>query len=612
MAVEPEDSYRSESEYQKKQLTKIEIVEKWSARIDSARRVKQGWANRFKVDALYQYYEGFQHAYNDSIDQPYVVNMIYATIEQKLPSMLFDNPTFTLRPRPYGSEFNFDESSKRSQLKEDTLNFLCSRPEYGLSDKHELAVLDAFFGFGVLETGYSEERMVNPLLSEDDDNALNNIYCKQIPFDTFFVAPNANWDLSTGKWWGYFEWVPAENLKAYSKNLTVTLSAMEKAEGDFADSSGRINTSDGYTDEIPPPGCVKLWFIEDFVKMERIVLCLDAATGADCLLKRTPMKHSRISTLRYGKRRKGWYPLPPVFNWLSPQDEINDIRQTHRIHRKRFSRKYAILDSSIDPEELDKFQFGPDGTCFMVKRENSIRAVEDAGLDTANQVSLSVSYDDMNRVSGSSNEERGVADRQTATQSSIINNRAQIRESKVLLRVGNFLTNFGRNALRAAGEAKAAFWISSKIPEGLLGEIKDVQLTWKRVPPQIFQTEDYDLEIYVGSISPVYQQADKKTFMEFLALITQYEILAMSPALLREAAYRVGYKNSAVLKQFQELATLAALGRLNQAKAAAAPPQQMEGSQPGQLAQQQVDSSTPPDGQSIMNTIFNRQGVQAD
>lgn len=604
--------------YRRKQATKVTFINEWLAKIGAAKRVKQGWSNRFKIDMLYQYYEGFQTFIdNGEIVQPYVINLIYSTIEQKLPSMLFDNPNFTLRPRPYGTEMNLDEAIPLVQTKEDALNFISSRAEFGLSDKHELAVLDAFFGFGVIETGYSDERVANPNVSATDKNPLNNLYCKQIPFDTFYVAANANWDLSTGKWWGYWEWVPADDLKKYSRNLVVTLGAAEAYENDFANTgysdtgSGKIPLDDGYHDNVAPAGCVKVWFIEDFDNMERLTFCFDNCSDGDQLLLKEKLDASKISVLRYGKRRKGWYPLPPVYNWISPQDEINDIHQTYRIHRKRFSRKYAIPDA-MDDGEVDKFIAGGDGTCFKVpKAEDRPVPIEDAGLDTANQASLSISYNDMNRITGSTDEERGVADRQTATQSAIINNRAQIRDSKQTLRVANFLTSVSRNILRALGKAPGSFWVSSRLPEGLLGEMKQA-LQWKKVPSRIFKTEDYDIDLSVSSISPIYQAQDKKIFMEFLAILTQYEILSMSPGLIREAAYRLGYKNSTVLKQFQELAQLAAIGRVVQAKAQLGPAGigGQQPSAPGQLPQQQTDASTPPDSQSIMNLVFNRQGVQ--
>ena len=184
--------------------TKAELSRKWEGRLMAADRVYQAWRNRFKCEVMYQYYEGFQHLIEqDQNNLPYVVNLIYANIEEKLPNMLFDSPSFVLRPHPYGDN-DTDDSMKMTGVKEDALNFVCGRPEYGLNDKHELAVLDAFFGFGVLETDYSSKRQFNPSLNKSKNDPLDNLYCKQIPFDHFRVSALANWDLSQGKWYGYF------------------------------------------------------------------------------------------------------------------------------------------------------------------------------------------------------------------------------------------------------------------------------------------------------------------------------------------------------------------------------------------------------------------------
>src|SRR5712671_577539 len=106
---------------------------------------------------LYQYYEGFQWLSAEEDNRPYVINMIFSTIETKLPNLLFDNPTFSVRSRPKGVTYNEDAAEKLSQAKEDALNYVCNRREFGLGDKHELASLDSFFGFGIMEVGTSKE-----------------------------------------------------------------------------------------------------------------------------------------------------------------------------------------------------------------------------------------------------------------------------------------------------------------------------------------------------------------------------------------------------------------------------------------------------------------------
>lgn len=595
-------------------LTKSEVAAKWINRWESADRVYQAWAHRFKVPVLYQYYEGFQHLIEqDENNRAYVVNLIYSTIEQKLPNLLLDNPTFVLRPHPFGASYDYDKSIPLTQTKEDTLNYICQREEFGLNDKHELAILDAFFGYGVLEIDYSKERIYNPSLNSERNDPLENLYCKQIPFDTFRVSAGANWDLSTGKWWGYYEYVPYSQLQKYVKSGQITKPPFD-ADNDGMDFAslpivdGQVVVGEKMMD-FPPSGAIKILKIEDFESGKRLILCPDNAELGDRLLEEDDFDTSIFSVLRFGKRRRGWYPLPPVFQWLCPQDEINDIRQTQKIHRKRFSRKYGVLDNAVDPGELDKFLYGPDGQIFKVKKpvNEAIGLVADGPLDTSNDESMRVSYGDLDRVSGATSNLTPTPDRETATGAAITSQRASVRESKEIIRVSNFLCSFARNTLRALKNVPSSFWVKTKVPEALLAELNTQNFKWKQVDSSLFKTEDYSVDIQISSISPIYQQEDKKTFLEFLAVLSQYEILSISPALLREAAYRIGYKNSSVLNEFQQLAQLAMLGKINMAKqqvSATGAPQP----QAGQLPQAQLAQSTPPNLENIRNMLFGLQG----
>lgn len=617
-----EPRYSSESDYKDKQKSKGELAHKWKSNIEAGWRVKRAWMNRFSIEKLYQFYEGYQWQ-PDTTDQdrPFVVNMIFASIETKLPGLLFQNPTFALRPKPISDNWDFDAEVKTCQDREDGLNFVCSRAEFGLVDKHELCVLDAFFGFGVIEVDHSKDRLGNPYINKGDKNPLNNLYCKQIPFDHFLVSANANWDLSEGKWWGYYEFVPRERMTEY-KGITLEDPAWNIEDGDFAagfNENGKI-IIDNPWDEYVPKHHFKVYHIWDFEEGKKISFCESGKMLGDKILKVTDFDYCPISVLRFGKRRKGWYPLPPVFNWISPQEEINDIRQAQRIHRKRFTRKYTI-QGEVDEEEIEKLLYGPDGTIIKTKPGQTLAAIQDAPLDNSNTQSLAVSYDDFNRVSGTGSELQGPSDRETATAAGIKAKRSQIRDSKDQMRVATFLNEFARNTLRAIRKTGGKFWAATSVGEHLMGELKNVNKQWKQIPASIFGRDDYDIDVNVSSISPVYAQQDKTAFMEFLAVITQYEILAFSPALLREAAYRVGYRNSTVLNQFQQLAQLAALGRQLQLKGQVqAMNAQLNGIVPGQngpqptspgdLAQNQVSASTPPTNEALMNMIFNKNGVQ--
>lgn len=596
------EEYVDAEDYNKQTVTRTEVTNYWDNNIGAADRVYKKWANRFLVNVLYSYYEGYQWA-DEADNRNYVVNMVYAHIDSKLPGLMIENPEFSLRPKPSGIEFNFEEAAIKTQAKEDVLNFVASRKQFGLNDIHELAIIDAFFGFGVIDVDISDIKQ---------DNPLDKLDCKHIPFDRFRVSAQANWNLKEGKWWGYYEFIPYEDLEKYEDKLKFENKSLISDDDEAAQIAiaGKITVGES-SDELIPNGYCKIWKIWDFKRMKFIKLCFEHASRGDRLLEYKDFKSCGISVLRYGKRRKGWYPLPPVFNWLSPQDEINDIRQTHKVHRKRYSRKYGVVNDGVESEELDKFLNGPDGTTFKMMRPDAIVPIIDAPLDTANQQSLVLSYDDFLRVAGGDTEQGRIGDRTTATQANINASLAKIRESKDMTRVANFLMETGNNILKGLKKVGNDFWALVGVDnEGIMKEVQTVRQVWKRIPAALFDEDDHDITVKVTSVSPVYQEEDKKGFMEFLAMITQYEILAFSPGLLREAAYRCGYKNETVLNQFMELAQLAAIGRQAQLKGQIQQVAAPTGSEPGQLAQQQMDKSAPPDLQEISNLIFNKQGVQ--
>lgn len=595
-------------------LSPIEIAQQWKGRIEAANRVYKCWADRFKVDTLYQYYEGYQ--WEDAADDimPYIVNLIYSNIESKLPNMLFQNPEFNMKARPYGEEYNPDEANQIVVTKNDIVNYVARRKEFNLAEKHELCALDAFFGFAVMHIDYDNTLLSNPYLpSQAQGNPLNALYAKHVPFDRFRVSARANWDLSEGKWYGFYEYVPYERLEKYADKIPHSnLTMDENDEAAQYAASGIIKTGETAT-EITPSNCAKIWYIWDFETMTKMTVCMESK-AEDMLLEKEEFQHSNVSTLRYGKRRRGWYPLPPVFQWISPQDEINDIHQAMRIHRKRFKRKYLMQGDSMEPEEEQKLLYGPDGTIVKVNKLDNVKPLEDPPMDAAAANSMLVSYDDFNRVAGSTMEQGRIQDRTTASQANINERRAQVRESKELNRMANFLVDIGYSIERCLRKAKNPFWAEVSLNnEQLLGAIQHVRTRWTRVSPGYFENDDYELDVKVSSVSPIYQDQDKKAFMEFLAMITQYEMLSFSPALIREAADKVGYRNSTVLNQLQQWAQLLAIGRSVQLQAQAAPQAVAEApnpQEPGELAQRQVAESTPGGQEEIMSQIFNRGGLQ--
>ena len=79
-----------------------------------------------------------------------------------MPSLLFDEPVFRVKPRPSKIDFDPDVAQEKAQLQEDAVNHLAQKGITNFGDEVELAILDAFFRFGILETGFTADYIQNP------------------------------------------------------------------------------------------------------------------------------------------------------------------------------------------------------------------------------------------------------------------------------------------------------------------------------------------------------------------------------------------------------------------------------------------------------------------
>lgn len=302
---------------------------------------------------------------------------------------------------------------------------------------------------------------------------------------------------------------------------------------------------------------------------------------------------------------EGFYPIPPVYHWLSPQDEINETREGLRKHRRRFIRKFQVNENGITDEEIQKWEEGDDGTLIKTQGQgNGIQPILDAPLDNAIKDAITTSADDLNQISGTSAEVRGVADRTTATQANIITQKASVRENADRDKMANWLIRIGRETLLTVRE-KFVLGVWAKLTttnkEELGQEVQENLPAYKWVTSEDLN-DGYDFRIIldVTSLSADSQQVEKQKFMEFMALVTQFPQIAMSPILIREAAYRVGYRNEKAIKEMQKMALLHQLSVMQQAGGGG---QGVAAAGGNPAAQQITANQTPPQIEQTRNQI---------
>lgn len=612
-----------------------ELASTWLQRIKKANEHYEKWAQKNKCAKLEAYYNGDQWEPTGTNYEPYVINLVFSTIQVQLPTVLFDNPVYHVKPKPRGASYDLELSVKKALLREDLLNTIVTDPDNYFPQEIETAILDSYFRFGIIETGYSANWVVNPnadkpILRSDNQPYVDaegnvvkqpkelpeseKIYIKRIPAANFRVGGLESSELTRCNWCGYWEFVRVEDFKANKK-----LKNLDKLNWSGARSEDFI--PEGYGPEVDSlvtsGDLLKIWKIWDLrAKKFYIFTDLQQITHLEDKFTRLP-----LFDLRPNRITKGWYPLPPVRNWKPAQDEINDSHEQMRNHRKRFTRKYVYNASAFpDEEEVDKLINGGDGT-FVKTSAADVRTVaapiENADLGAQEGQSLVVTQNDLNIISGTSSESRsGTPDKTSATQAQIINQRAQIRDSRQRIQVAKWLARIGREILLLAEEKfTLPVWVKMQIPEGEIGDnLPDYSFLWHQITMNDLKGKvdeedhdfDFDVAIELDSMSPISNDDEKNKFLLFLSSLTQFPELSESPLLVRELAYKIGYRNEKVIKQLQMIAQtklkimLAQLG-------IPAPQQGMQPPQnPNQMAQGTVAQQTPPNLEQIRQQLQNQ------
>lgn len=567
----------------------------WPSRIRAANKFYGDWEGKFKCKILYDYYEGFQwktrRDYPTTNYNPYVINMFYSTIKIKLANMLFQRPSFVVSPTPGNSNWDIDSAIKSAQLKQDVLNTIVHNPNINFTKHLKLAALDSWFRFGILEVGYAADWR-NPQkedlymkswedesVPEDKDRILDNnevpvnerFYVKRIKPQRFRVCVSEHTDLNDHDWFGYYDYYYVNTLKhtpgiAWDDSYLGGYISAEYASGYVGNSA-----TDEQLKVLMTSGAIcRVWHIWDNVAHKRRLL-LDNDNFNE--LWAAPFERSPLIDLRWDFRESGFYPIPPTFQWISPQDEINEAREQTRSYRRRFTRKFQAVKGMVEEEEKEKFASGPDGIIVEVKQANAITAIDNPELGNSTEGALLIAKDDFNIISGTSAEARGQeADRTTATQSRIIDTRTQIRESADQLDFSGFINLVGREILCQAQEKMVeGLWVkysADPSQEGVMQDMQAIGPLYKFIKSQdISDGYDFTVDVDVMNATPAAMQQSQQSFVNFLALVQAYPMISMSPILIREAAYRVGYKNEKVIQQMQQAAMLSMAAKAAQGAA---------------------------------------------
>ena len=471
----------------------------------------------------------------------------------------------------------------------------------------------------MIEVGYESDWIVNPRaprpgLNVDADPAADKnrpkvkfeppelpvnerIYFKHIPAKRFRIGGMDQKYLENCTWCGYYEYINKADLMA----MPGLMNKWKINEAAISTPESGTYSKDDY--DFKKGETIKIWQIcHNKFGLRLIVLDSPKVT-----IYQRPFKNLPFIDYRPDRRvsEDGFYPIPPVWHWLSSQDEINETREQLRKHRRRFNRKFQIAEGQVDDEEIEKFENGEDGTLIKVKQPQAISAIDNPDLGPALDKAIVTSSDDLNRLSRTSSEVRGEADRTTATQANIINQAAQAGEDSDRDRIKAWYERIGRLALLTIREKfTIGVWAKLKqnVGETIFQTIQDQQETYKWVTTEdLNDGYDFSVNIDVTSLTPGTLQQEQQKFLLFLSIMNQFPQIAMSPILVREAAYRCGYRNEKAIAEFQKMALLHQFSVM----------QGMQPAQQSQMGQQQLAKKTPNTMEKVRQQLTSQVGQGA-
>lgn len=572
----------------------------WSNRIKNANKYYEEWENRFRCKTLEDYYEGFQWSLvngqripeNLGIRRPYTVNLVYTTIRRKIANITYSYPEFLIDPQPGNMDWNQDFAVRSAMIKQAALNTVISNPKLEFVEDIRLAAIDSFFRFAVLEIGYAEDYRnpnkpkmemashENPDVSESRDKVVSDeppasnqlLYTKWISAKRFRVSMADDIKLRNCEWCGYYGFMPKEvllNTKEFSVPAELKNTYFSADLVDAQDYAAGLYDKDTLLDLAKRGDLVKYWRIWDNVSgKERLIL---DSGGHEVFEK--PFERIPLATHRSDLSLGGWYPIPPVWQWLSPQNEINESREQMRKYRRRSTRKFEVTKGDHDIDELEKLKSDEDGSIIVTKRKDgmpSIRPITNPDLNAAILDGLTVAKDDFDTIAAIPVATGRASDRQTATATKKLAQDQAIVESLEQIDFSRFVSAAGREILLQMSEnMDEGMWIKLTADPGsnIFTEIQANQDVYHWLRTQdLADGYDFSVRVNVKDSTPAQMALEEEKYVKFLALMNTYPQIAMSAALVRETAYRVGYKNEAVIRVFQEMALIKLMDTANRAE----------------------------------------------
>jgi hypothetical protein len=565
-----------------------DLQREWEDKISDALEKREEWAKEFRVQMGRDYFEGKQNpGYPE--DEWITIPKIYAHLQAQLPFLYSMDPYFYVKLKKshkkgiggmdqetFAREIAITEL--KGTVRQGMLNHL--KGELKVKSKARLGIQDAHFAYGILKSRHASDTEEHPnagapILDDDGkevkdpDTGEPQVYPDEVPINKRYEALRIHpddfiWDADAGPLDDSWSFVAqrirmhkeeAMKDKRFDLAAAKTISAKEKEgenKGWFSWLAKKANDQEGEF--------VDIWEIYDLKKNETLTLAEDAKA---LLIKPRPtapgIEGHPYSILRFTLRDKSPYPIPPISPAIDPQKEISLSRSRWMTHRKRFNRKYWVDVSRLDdPEvEIEKLEVGGDGTVIQGRGESAVQAIQDAPLDQQGIQELIALDNDVVEALGSPGNARGVANADSATEASILDNRLEIREGDRLSMVVDWITDFAKKL-----DQLVQFHIEEDEAVKITGPQGEF---WQLIKQQDYSEieGEFDYSVNVGASKPRLPDIERAQLMAFFSqVVIPFPHILTRPSTMKRMAELFHIEDDTMIEELRALGEQIMSGQL--------------------------------------------------
>ena len=549
------------------ELNQEEVAGYWKKEVERAEKVKKKWREDFKVEECYKYFLGDQKPGNYAEEDWFTLNLVYSNARAQIPSLYFKDPYFFVRiKRSFTPDIQMaQQMDANMSVREAVLNYLSK--ENTLVTTGQLCILDAFFQFGCMKARYVPDFEINPnegkpKKGEGGENLKDETGAVLREPANLLVGEKFQWervnpnnilvDANAGneniQWvaqicWDYlkkirknpkFKHTDKDNLEADALVSDFEGDDPKRSEGFMAKLGGKSKPRN--IDKAPEEdkvvtyweiydiGRKKVWVIAK--KGKKPLMEIDTPAG----IEDHPYAFLRFNSNPGQTGEESWYPIPEIYTQLGPQREYNLACNDVAIHRKRYKRKYGCYEGDLDDEEMDKFEDPVDGGVIKFNTptwQQTFGPIADAALDQAvifDRLHLRRDFDD---VAGTSPQQVGNAESDTATEAEILERRLQIRESDKQFLIRRFLMDTARKMHQLLE--------SNLTTEGAVKVVGPKGQAWVPYGPGDFDKipAEIEFDIDVASMSPRNNMVERAQWMQFIMTVLQAPQVFGDPDVLK-------------------------------------------------------------------------------